>query len=139
MRTPRPAGTFLLLFFCSINNTRPQFVDLIFCDVTIPRFLAAQEPEIVFLETCLACSGSVYRCAPLVGVTRKIWAASTKFSQTLKAAPLGGAVGSPIAGTIEYEEDIDGSPPWGVLSVVRQQPPSKVKKTSMAGPLGCYR
>jgi hypothetical protein len=106
---------FSSLFYCSINNTGPHFIGLIFCDVTIPGFLAAQEPKNFFLETCLACSGSVYRSGPLVSVTRKILVAGTKFTQTLMAGPLGGAGRSPTAATTK-NEDVDGGPPGGAVS-----------------------
>jgi hypothetical protein len=39
------------------------------------------------------------------------------------------------AATTEVEEG-DGRLPWGVLAEVQQQPPPKLKKTSMADPLG---
>jgi hypothetical protein len=51
------------------------------------------------------------------------------------AGPLGGAVDKgPTSATTEVE-DVDGVPPEGAGSKVRQRPPPKLK-TSMAGPLG---
>jgi hypothetical protein len=72
---------------------------------------------------------------PLVGVTRKVLAASTKFSQTSMAgqnvrqhpppkfeedvdgSPLEGAIDSPAAAITEDVEDIDGRPPGGAVSI----------------------
>jgi hypothetical protein len=80
MRRPRPAGSFLLFFFCSINNTRLQLVDLIFCATTIPGFLAVQEPKKISSKVVLLVVVVFTAVAPLVGVTRKILAVGTKFS-----------------------------------------------------------
>jgi hypothetical protein len=50
-----PTGNFLLSLFIPINNVVSQFVDLNFCDVIIPGFLAPQGPENIFLQN-LSCS-----------------------------------------------------------------------------------
>jgi hypothetical protein len=115
------------------------FVDLNFCDVIIPGFLAPQGPEnifprnlsLFFRETCLACSDNVYRGGPLVGVDRKILSVGTKFNQTSMADPSGCCRQEPPP-KLKKTSMVD---PWGCC---RQQPPPKLKKTSMADPWGCY-
>jgi hypothetical protein len=102
----------------------------------IPGFLAPQGPKNFFHETCLACSGSVYHSGPLVGVARKILAAGTKFRQTSMASHLGVRPECPVAATTKAEEDDDSGPPRGCCQYLWQQPPLKLRKTSMAGPLG---
>jgi hypothetical protein len=42
----------------------------------------------------------------------------------------------PVVATTEDEEDVDGGPPRVCYQRVRQRPPPKIKKMSMAGPLG---
>jgi hypothetical protein len=54
------------------------------------------------------------------------------------AGPLGVLLVSPVAATTEVEEDIDGGPPRGCYQYLRQQPPPKLTKTSMAGALVLY-
>jgi hypothetical protein len=43
---------------------------------------------------------------------------------------------SPVAATIDVEADIDDGPPGRCCQYPRPQPPLKLKKTSMEGPLG---
>jgi hypothetical protein len=50
--------------------------------------------------------------------------------------PLGGAVGSPAAATTEDEDDVDGGPPWGVLSIVQYQPQDDVDGAPPGGAIG---
>jgi hypothetical protein len=96
-RSPALLAAFSSFVF-PINNVVSYFVDLNFCDVMIPRFLAPQGPKNIFpqnlssyfYKTCLSCSGNVYRGGPLVGATKKILAAGTKFNQMLMAGPTGG-------------------------------------------------
>jgi hypothetical protein len=38
--------------------------------------------------------------------------------------------------TTEVKEDVDGGPPGGRCRQVQQRPPPRLKKTSIAGPLG---
>jgi hypothetical protein len=42
----------------------------------------------------------------------------------------------PVVSTTEVEDDVDGGPPGRHCRQVRQRPPWRLKKTSMAGPLG---
>jgi hypothetical protein len=43
---------------------------------------------------------------------------------------------SPVAATIDVEADIDDGPPGRCCQYPQPQPPLKLKKTSMEGPLG---
>jgi hypothetical protein len=54
--------------------------------------------------------------APLVGAARIILAASTKFRQTLMAAPLGVLATGPAAATTDVE-DVNGRPPVGAVEI----------------------
>jgi hypothetical protein len=86
-------------------------------------------------------------------------AAITKVEEDVDGGPPGVLSIFLVAATIKVEEDVNGGPPWGVLSVFLavatteveedvdgrppggccqyfwQQPPPKLKKTSMATPL----
>jgi hypothetical protein len=52
------------------------------------------------------------------------------------AVPLGALLVGPTAATTEFEEGVDGGAPRGCYHQVRQWPPPRLKKTSMAGCLG---
>jgi hypothetical protein len=50
--------------------------------------------------------------------------------------PRGALPVGPAVATTEVEEDVDGGPLGGRCRWVRQRPPSSLKRTPMAGPMG---
>jgi hypothetical protein len=61
---------------------------------------------------------------------------TTEVEDNIDSGTLGALPAGPAASTTKAEEDIDGGPPVGRCQRVRQHPPSSLKMTSMAGPLG---
>jgi hypothetical protein len=64
-------------------------------------------------------------------------ASATEVEEDVDGGPSGGGALSagPAAATAEVEDDVDGEPPGGRCRRVRQQPPTRLNRTSIASPL----
>jgi hypothetical protein len=73
---------------------------------------------------------------PLGALQAGLTASTTKVEEDIDGGPLEALSVGPVASTTEVEDNVDDSPPGVRCGWVRQRPPPRLKKTSMAGPLG---
>jgi hypothetical protein len=73
---------------------------------------------------------------PLGALPAGLAVATTEVKENIDCRPLGALSAGPVASTTDVEEDVDGGPPRRCCRWVWQRPPLRLKKTSMAGPLG---